>query len=161
MNETYTVAIADMKTAKNSGTLITYALGSCVGVSMYDPIMKVAGLLHIILPQSNNRMNEPFPYKFADTGIAQMIKDLTRLGGNRRNFVCKIAGGAKMFKGENTSFLGNIGERNIETVKQSLMREGLRIKSEDVGGGYARTMSVDVKTGDVFVRTIGRPQTKL
>ncbi len=157
MGDKYAVQIADMKLAQRNGTLITYALGSCVGVCIYDPAIKLAGLLHVILPTSSTA-REPFPYKFADTGVVEMLRQMAKHGGAKRNYICKIAGGAKMFTAQNSSFLGNIGQRNIEVVKQTLIREGVRISGEDTGGSVARTMSIEVPTGEVYVRSIGKTQ---
>ncbi len=150
------VNIADMKIGKQNDVLITYALGSCVGISLYDPAIKLASLLHIMLP-SALRQNEIQVYKFADIGIRKMIMEMNQNGGIRSRYVCKIAGGAKMFDTfENTS-LGNIGQRNIEAVKAMLKLEHIPIVGQEVGGGIARTMSIEAATGRVNIRTIGRP----
>ncbi len=152
-----TVDIADMKIARQGETLITHALGSCVGICIYDPAVKIAALIHIMLPKTL-RNNEPQIYKFADTGIRETLKKLEMMGGSKRRFRCKIAGGAKMFATLDSSNLGNIGQRNIESVQGILMREQIPIVAREVGGGIARTMIVDVATGNVKIRTIGRPE---
>lgn len=140
------------------GLLITYALGSCVGVAMYDPVARLGGLLHIMLPSAEHASVDNI-YKFADTGIQEMLRKMQVFGGMRSRFVCKIAGGAKMFEMQGN--LGNIGQRNIESVQNCLRREGIRLSKQDVGANYARTMSLDVETGVVKVRTYGRPEITL
>ena len=155
MENRLTIGIADMKIAQHSGTLITYALGSCIGICLYDPVIKLGGLLHIMLPL-NMETGRKNPLKYADTGLAEMLRQMEAKGANRSRLVVKIAGGAKMFEVTGGS-LGNIGLRNIESVKIQMKKQGLRIANEDVGGTVARTMSMDVETGAITVRSYGRP----
>ncbi len=156
METKLTIGIADMKFAKSSGTLITYALGSCIGICLYDPAVKLGGLLHIMLPL-NMEAGRKNPLKYADTGIAEMIRQMESKGANRSRLVVKIAGGAKMFEVSGGA-LGNIGQRNIESVRVQMKKFGLRIANEDVGGSVARTLLLDVGTGAVSVRSYGRPE---
>ncbi len=157
MEKKISVGIADMKMTRQEGTLITYALGSCIGVSFYDPMIKLGALLHIMLPEKSGAKDGNV-YKFADTGIHETLRKLTAFGATKSRMVCKIAGGAKMFEMKGGGGLGNIGERNAQTVKRVLMSEGLRVYSEDVGANYARTMLMDVATGQVYIRSAGRPE---
>ena len=156
MESKLTIGIADMKFAQTSGTLITYALGSCIGICLYDPVIKLGGLLHIMLPL-NMETGRKNPLKYADTGMAEMIRQMEAKGANRARIVAKIAGGAKMFEVTGGA-LGNIGQRNIESVRVQMKKHGLRIANEDVGGTVARTMSMDVATGAISVRSYGRPE---
>lgn len=157
MGKQISVGIGDMKIARQEGVLITYALGSCIGISFYDPMIKLGALLHIMLPERNN-INDKNTFKYADSGIAETLKKLYAFGAVRGRLVCKIAGGAKMFEMKGPGGLGNIGERNAKKVKEILMREGLRIVSEDTGANYARTMLLEVDTGQVKVRTAGKKE---
>ena len=157
MEKKISVGIADMKMTRQEGILITYALGSCIGVSFYDPMIKLGALLHIMLPEKSGAKDGNV-YKFADTGIHETLRKLTAFGATKSRMVCKIAGGAKMFEMKGGGGLGNIGERNAQTVKRVLMSEGLRVYSEDVGANYARTMLMDVATGQVYIRSAGRPE---
>jgi len=138
MDKEIKVGIADLKVARRQGLLITYALGSCIGVALYDPVIKLGGLLHIMLPS------------------AEMLRKMQIFGGMKSRYICKIAGGAKMFEMQGS--LGNIGQRNIESVQNTMRREGIRIVRQDVGANYARTMSVEVETGIVKIRSYGRPE---
>lgn len=156
MTKKISVGIADMKIARQEGTLITYALGSCIGIAFYDPMIKLGALLHIMLPENNQTDKNVF--KFADSGIRETLRKLYAFGATKRRLVCKIAGGAKMFEMKGPGGLGNIGERNAQNVKRVLTAEGLRIVSEDTGANYARTMSLDVATGQVYIRSAGRPE---
>ena len=157
MEKKISVGIADMKMTRQEGILITYALGSCIGVSFYDPMIKLGALLHIMLPEKSGAKDGNV-YKFADTGIRETLRKLSAFGATKSRMVCKIAGGAKMFEMKGGGGLGNIGERNAQNVKRILMSEGLRVSSEDVGANYARTMLLDVATGQVYIRSAGRPE---
>lgn len=155
------IGIADMKVARREGILITHALGSCIGITIYDPMIKLGALIHIMLPTATGAKSASV-FRFADTGIRETLRKLGAFGGTKSRYVCKIAGGAQMFAvsgGGGT--LGNIGQRNIESVKKVLHEEGIRIAREDVGGNYARTMLMDVSTGEVKLRTIGKPEITL
>ena len=160
MEKKISVGIADMKMTRQEGILITYALGSCIGVSFYDPMIMLGALLHIMLPEKSGAKDGNV-YKFADTGIHETLRKLSAFGATKSRMVCKIAGGAKMFEMKGGAGLGNIGERNAQNVKRILMSEGLRVYSEDVGANYARTMLLDVATGQVYIRSAGRPEKML
>ena len=155
MGKQVSVGIADMKILRQEGVLITYALGSCIGISFYDPMLKLGALLHIMLPEGR-QIGGANLMKYADTGIRETLRKLNAFGGTNRRMVCKIAGGAKMFEMKGPGGLGNIGERNAAMVKRVLMAEGLRIAGEDTGGTYARTMQLDVASGEVRIRTVGK-----
>lgn len=149
------IGIGDMNILRQEGTLITYALGSCVGITLYDPMIKLGGLLHIMLPQAGNQRNST-PYKFADTGIQEMLRKMSVFGGVKNRYICKIAGGAQMFS--MTGPIGNIGERNVVMVRKILGEQNITISGEDVGKNIARTMLIDVATGQVKVRTMGHKE---
>lgn len=148
------MGIADMKLLEKEGSLITYALGSCIGISFYDPQIKLASLLHILLPEAQN-LSETQVYKFADTGIRKTLKELQLKGGNKRRYLCKLAGGAEMFKLSGNSPVANIGQRNLESVCHILRQEGIYIAAQEVGGNIARTMILEAETGVVRIRTHG------
>lgn len=147
-----------MKIARREGTLITYALGSCVGITFYDPMIKLGALVHILLPEAGENAAGNI-FKFADTGIKETLRKLEVFGGVKSRYQCKIAGGAKMF--EMSAGIGNIGERNVKMVEKVLAEEHIRVMAKDVGANYARTMLLDVTTGTVKVRTSGRNETIL
>ena len=150
-----TIGIADMKMARGDGTLITYALGSCIGICLYDPVIKLGSLIHIMLPL-NMETGRANTMKYADTGIRETIKQMEAKGASKARLTAKIAGGAKMFEITGGSF-GNIGQRNIESVHMVLKREGIRLLKEYVGGSVARTLSFDVATGEALIRSHGKP----
>lgn len=152
-----TIGIADMKMARNEGVLITYALGSCIGICLYDPFIKLGALVHIMLP-INMETNRTSPLKYADTGIRLTLRKMEQQGAKRARIVAKIAGGAKMFDVSNNGSLGNIGQRNIDSVHRILQQERIRLLREDVGGSTARTLFFDVATGEGCIKIYGKEE---
>ena len=160
MEKQLVVGIGDMKLGRQEGTIITYALGSCIGIALYDPMIKLGALVHIMLPERVN--SDANIFKYADTGVRETLRKLYAYGAVKHRMTAKIAGGAKMFdmKGK-SSAMGNIGERNAQMVKRVLMQEGIRIVKEDTGANYVRTMSIDLASGMVLVKTFGRPELRM
>lgn len=155
MAEKKIIGIADMKLAKVDGMLVTYALGSCIGICLYDLVIKLGALVHIMLPL-NMEAGRKNPMKYADTGIKETLRQMEAMGARRNRITAKIAGGAKMF--ESNGSVGNIGQRNIESVHLNLKKEGIHLLKEDVGGAVARTLLFDVGSGLCCVRSYGRPE---
>lgn len=149
-----TVGIADMKLLQNDGILITYALGSCIGLCFHDPRLRLGALLHIMLPL-NMEAGRTHPLKYADSGIKETLRQMEARGASRSRMTVKIAGGAKMFE-VSGSGLGNIGQRNIESVHAILKRENIRLLAENVGGTVARTLLFDVASGQACIRSYGQ-----
>ena len=156
MGDKLVIGIADMKMAKGQGMLVTYALGSCIGICLYDPVIKLGALVHIMLPV-NMEAGRKNVMKYGDTGIRETLKQMEAKGASRSRITAKIAGGAKMFEDGGGS-LGNIGQRNIESVRLNLKKEGIRLLKEDVGGAVARTLLFDVNSGLGCVRCYGRQE---
>ncbi len=150
------VGMADYKVGRGPSKLISYGLGSCIGISLYDPQTKIGGLLHIMLPDSSQARASDNPAKFADTGIPLMLNDVISLGASRSRLVAKIAGGAQMFAFANATDIMRVGNRNADAAKQILRRNGIRVIAEDTGGNYGRTVQIDLDTGVYKVKTIDR-----
>ena len=157
MADKLVVGIADMKMASREGMLITYALGSCVGICLYDPVLHLAALVHVMLPL-NMETGRKSPLKYADSGIRETLRQMEARGAKRSRITAKIAGGARMFDVPGSGSLGNIGQRNIESVHMTLKREGVKLLKEDVGGSVARTLIFDAATGQACVRSYGKPE---
>lgn len=157
MENKQTVGIADMKMGRSEGTLITYALGSCIGICLYDPVLRIGSLTHIMLPL-NMETGRDHAFKYADSGVREALNQMVRLGAARPRIVAKMAGGAKMFELTGNSAIGNIGQRNSDSVRMMLKREGIRLIAEDVGGTNARTLSFDLATGQASIRSYGHPE---
>lgn len=157
MEDKLVIGIADMKMEKERGMLVTYALGSCIGICFYDAKIKLGAMVHIMLP-INMETGRTHTMKYADTGIRETIRLMEAKGALRSRITAKIAGGAKMFSVSGGGALGNIGQRNIESVHLCLKRENIRILREDVGGSSARTLLFDVSNGMGCVRCYGKPE---
>lgn len=159
MSKTITVGISDLNVARNGDILVTYALGSCIGICLYDTVRKVAGLSHIMLPTSvgfNAAGDQAL--KFADLAIVRLIEQMERLGAKRICMKAKLAGGAQMFAGVGNSNLANIGERNIIAVRQELHRLSIPILVEDTGKNYGRTLYFDSTDGSMLIKSVNRGQ---
>ena len=150
------VGMADYKVGRAPSILISYGLGSCIGISLYDPQTKIGGLLHIMLPDSTQARASDNPAKFADTGLPLMLNDVIAMGASKSRLVAKIAGGAQMFAFSNATDIMRVGNRNAETVKKILQRMGIRLIAEDTGGNYGRTVQIDLSNGVYKVKTIDR-----
>ena len=157
MSDKLVVGIADMKMAQYEGMLVTYALGSCIGICLYDPGLRLAALVHVMLPL-NMETGRRSPMKYADTGIRETLRQMEARGARRSRMVAKIAGGARMFEVAGGGSLGNIGQRTIESVHMTLKREGIKLLREDVGGTVARTLLFDAESGEACIRSYGRPE---
>ena len=149
------VAVSDAKVSGDVGTLlVTYALGSCIGVCLHDGTAGLAGLLHYQLPSSalNPDRAREHPMMFADTGLAQLLQAMERQGGVGRRMTVKLAGGAAML---NDSKMFSIGRRNYTAIRKVLWEHGMLIHREDVGGDAPRTVSLRVADGAVTVKANG------
>lgn len=156
----FTVGISDLKVCRSPDVLVTYALGSCVGICMIDELSRVGGLSHIMLPDSTQSSSgKDMPMRFADTAIPLLISKMVALGAKRSNLKAKIAGGAVMFATTNDRF--NIGERNIVAVTDALRKEGIPIVARDVGLNYGRTVFFYPETGIMEVKAAAKGTTQL
>ena len=155
MSKTIVIGISDLNIALKGDVLVTYALGSCVGICLYDPISKIAGLSHIMLPTSSDFSNSnAVKEKFADTAIEILLQKMLLNGAMKLRIRAKIAGGAQMFSNMNNLSLAGIGERNVIAVKQELMRLRIPIVAEDTGKNYGRTVSFDSDEGIMKVKSV-------
>lgn len=150
------VGMADLKVAKAPTILTTIGLGSCIGIALYDTRAKVAGLAHIMLPDSTAIASNTNPAKFADTAVIKLISDMSKLGAVQRNIVAKIAGGAQMFNFTSTNESLRVGDRNIEATKRVLMLQRIPLLAEDTGKSFGRTVELDAVTGKLLIKTIGQ-----
>ncbi len=151
-----TVAIADLAAVRgDSGdVIVTYALGSCVGVCLYDRRTRVSGMAHVMLPWSKEAFKGDNMRRYADTALTELIGMMVSLGSAKSDIYAKIAGGAQMFGAVSGTF--NIGERNIAAVHHILGAYDIPIVAEDVGGTYARTLYLHTDTGTAEVKTAAR-----
>lgn len=150
------VGIADLNIVKYPGTIRTSGLGSCVGVVLYDELKKIAGMVHIMLPESSlDRSGKMNHAKYADSGIYALMEMLKVEGVRPMTLKAKIAGGSQMFKfGSNDTL--RIGPRNVDAVKQELKRLSIPILAEETGGSSGRTIEFNPETSMLSVRTVNK-----
>lgn len=156
MGNVVKVGMADLNICKSPDVITTLGLGSCIGLTLYDPVTKIGGMVHYMLPDSKQVRNNENIAKFADTGIDELLRKVVAAGANRQRLVAKIAGGAKMFETGGNSTIGNIGERNAEAAKQILRQKGIRLVAEDTGLNYGRTVELHCETGDFYIKSVGK-----
>ena len=161
MAELIRVGMADYKVGRAPASLISYGLGSCIGISLYDPQAKVGGLLHIMLPDSTQARPTDNPAKFADTGLPLMLQKVLDLGASRSRLMAKMAGGAQMFAFANATDIMRVGARNAEAAKKILQDMNIRLIAEDTGGTYGRTVQIDLETGVYKVKTIDKGEKEI
>jgi chemotaxis protein CheD len=155
------VGMADFKVARNPASLISYGLGSCVGIALYDTVTRIGGLAHIMLPDSTQARSADNPAKFADTALPLMLNEMLKMGAVRNRISAKIAGGAQMFTFTNATDIMRVGERNTEAVKNVLKQIDIKIVAEDNGGNYGRTVELQLDTGIYRVKTIDKGEKEL
>lgn len=156
MSNLIKVGMADFKVGLAPGIIISYGLGSCIGISMYDHQTHIGGLLHIMLPDSKQSRAVGNPAKFADTGIPLLLEEMLKQGASRSRIVAKIAGGAQMFAFANSTEIMRVGERNAKSTKEVLKKLGIRLVAEDTGSNYGRTVQIDLSNGVYTVKTMDR-----
>jgi len=141
-------------------TLVTYALGSCIGVTIYDPAVKIGGLLHFMLPESalDPQKAQKNPWMFADTGIPLFFKEAYRLGAEKKRMLVKIAGGSQIM---DDSQYFNIGKRNYLALRKIFWANNVLIRGEEVGGHTNRTLRLDVANGRVWLKNAGGGEREL
>lgn len=157
MSKIIKVGMADLNVCVSPDGITTIGLGSCVGIALRDPVTKIGGLAHVMLPDSSAiKSNTNIP-KFADTGIEELVKRVVAMGASRTRLVAKIAGGAQMFAFQSKSAMVRVGERNVEASKKKLAELRIKILAEDTGDSYGRTVIFYPETGDFVIRAVGKP----
>lgn len=150
------VKMADMQIAQAPNILKTLGLGSCVGVCIYDPILRIGGMVHIMLPFMGDYRDKSNVAKYADSGVWALIEQLQMRNAIKSRMIAKIAGGAQMFAVPNDSKVMKIGERNVTVVKSVLHDASIPIEGEDIGGNYGRTIEFCCKYGCLKIKSLGR-----
>ncbi len=155
------VGIADMRVSKDpTDTLVTFSLGSCIGLSVYDPVAHVGGLLHFMLPEKSLDPEKAVqkPFMFCDTGVPLLFKSCYALGAQKSRMIVKAAGGAQILD-DNGYF--NIGKRNHMMLRKLLWKNNVLISAEAVGGNVNRTMYLDIRDGRSWIKLSGKDMVEL
>lgn len=151
------VGVADMKISEHQDDqLITYALGSCLGITIYDPVAHVGGMLHVMLPLSTIDPSKAAenPSMFVDTGVPRLFLSCYKAGAQKQRLIMKVAGGASVNSNTDEDHF-QIGKRNFVMLRKLLWKNGVLLKAHDVGGTLSRTMMLDINTGDVSLKVKG------
>ena len=156
MNNQIIIGISDLNVVAAPDVLISYALGSCVGICLFDRLVRVAGLAHILLPSRVAFKNQGNIMKFADTATVELVNRMEAIGARRLRMVAKIAGGAQMFANQGISDAAQIGRRNVVETKQVLEFLSIKIIAEDTGSNYGRTIEFFAETGILRVKSISQ-----
>jgi chemotaxis protein CheD len=149
------VDIADMKASSDpAAELVTYSLGSCLGVTIYDPVVRVGGMAHFMLPLSamDTEKAAARPFMYVDYGMVRFLEKIFGMGARKERCVVKVAGGSQVL---DTNDLFRIGQRNYTVLRKILWKNGMMLKSEDVGGALSRTLRLELATGRVTVKAQG------
>ena len=149
------VGIGQMKISDQPSVILTAPnLGSCLGIAVYDPIKKIGGMIHCLLPFSKNNPEkaQKEPHHFVDTGFVDMLQELIRRGCEKKNLMISVAGGSNI-NDENRVF--EIGAKNYTILKKVLWKNNLLLKGEDCGDSISRTVTLDISTGEVLVKSNG------
>lgn len=155
------VGVSDMKVSNRlDEVLVTYSLGSCIGVAIYDPVVKVGGLLHYLLPDSTTDRAKAAknPFMFADTGIPALFRETYKLGAKKQQMKVVVAGASHLL--DQQSFF-NIGKRNHLALKKIFFRNNVIINSQAVGGNVNRTVRLEIGSGDIYIKTSYQNERKI
>lgn len=159
MGEIIKVGMADLKTCTSPDGLTTLGLGSCIGIAIWDSAAGIGGLAHIMLPDSTAIRNSGQNIaKFADTGIAELVRQMELKGAKRMRMKAKLAGGATMFTATCKSDMVQVGLRNAEASARKLKELGIPVVAQDVGANYGRTVVFYPETGMYHIRAVGKPE---
>ncbi|WP_096154615.1 MULTISPECIES: chemotaxis protein CheD [Bacillus] len=151
------VGIAEANIVTPPKIIRTSGLGSCVGLVLFDIKKQVAGMVHVMLPESSLARTEGInKCKYADTGVEFLLETLLMNGASRRNLQAKMAGGAEMFRFSSTNDTLRIGPRNVQAVKERLRSFQIPLVSEDCGGNSGRTIEFDPSTGKLMIKTVNK-----
>jgi len=153
----YIVGVADMKiSAEKDDLIVTHALGSCLGITIYDPVACVGGMLHVMLPLSTIDPNKAAanPYMFVDTGVPRLFIECYKAGASKERLLVKAAGGACVHGNEEDDFF-QIGKRNFTLLRKLLWKNGVLLKAHDIGGNRSRNMTLEIGSGEVTVTVNG------
>ena len=152
------VRISEMKVLRGSGPLVILGLGSCVGLFIWDPVAKIGGCAHVMLPDSQTFSNRLIPAKFADTAVPTLVEIMVKEGADPDRLESKLTGGAAMFASASNPNLLPLGLRNVIAVREALRLAGVPLKAEDVGGVQGRTVGFQVADGKVLIKRVQQPE---
>lgn len=150
------VNIAEVKIEHSPNVLVTRGLGSCLGITVYDPLKKIGGMAHPMLPDIEVAKVKFNPARFVNSAIRKMVEDLEKEGGLRSRFVAKLFGGAHMFSFISADNILNVGQKNIDTAIEIFRELGIKVGAQETGGTFGRTVEFNLEDGKARVHTISQ-----
>jgi chemotaxis protein CheD len=158
-NKKIKVKIADIAVGTSPQILTTFGLGSCVAVMLYDPVAKVGGMNHFLLPtESSSSRGKKNPAKFSDSGIEILLRKINDLGGKKERLVAKLVGGANMFPSLTKN---SIGQKNVDAALKILNKHSITVSSMDTGGNWGRSVEFHLSDGNVIVKSYKRGEKRI
>lgn len=148
------IGLAEMKIAQAPAGLVTRGLGSCLGITIYDPLKKIGAMTHAMLPDIDKARIKSNPIRFVNSAIRKAVEGLEKLGSSRVHLVAKLFGGAHMFTFIASDSVLNVGQRNIEVAQSVLKELGIKVAAQEIGGTFGRTIELNLENGKVMVKTI-------
>ena len=163
MNENLlSIGLGEMQVSGDPGVvMVCYGLGSCIGLSLYDPVAKIGALAHIVLPDSSLSRAGDAESKYANSCVPFVLDKLLKKGAKANRLIIKIAGGAQVLQVAGLKNRLDIGARNTEAVREAMIKAGLTLKAQDVGGNFGRTMQFFINTGKITIKTVGKGEKEL
>jgi len=150
------VSIAEVKISQSPDVLVTRGLGSCLGITIYDPLKKTGGMAHAMLPDIEVAKVKSNPARFVNSVIKKLVEDLEGRGSLRSRLIAKLFGGAHMFSFISADNILNVGQKNIDTAIGVLKESGIKIGAQETGGTFGRTIEFNLENGVVRVHTISQ-----
>lgn len=161
MLNTVAVGLGELVISRSpNDVLVAYGLGSCLGIGMYDPLAKIAGLVHAVLPYHPNGNSQQSP-RYVDSGLVSLLVEMLRAGAERNRLIVRMVGGANMLVIPGFTQTFNIGSRNVEAAYHTLQMLNLKLTSQEVGGNMGRTLRFYVADGRMTIRTIGNQEREI
>ena len=156
LNTTIVASLGEICVSKEPGAILAcLGLGSCIGLCAYDPVAKVAGLAHIVLPESNRGSTGKIPGKYADTAVPMLFAEMGKYSAVKQRLVVKLVGGARMIQAAGFDPIFEMGARNLEMTVKALAAEGVRVAAAETGGNLGRSLWLEVSTGKLLTKTTG------
>ncbi len=150
------IGMAELSVCLPPDNITTLGLGSCIGCVIYDPVSKISGMVHVMLPDSTKIRNNENVAKFADLGVKALLDAVIKAGAVKTRLQAKLAGGAQMFAFNTNNEMLRVGERNAEAVVKKLKELGIPIKAMDTGGTVGRTIEFYTETCDLVIKSVGK-----
>jgi chemotaxis protein CheD len=157
LDEHYYVRISEMKVLRGQGTFVILGLGSCIGLFLRDPIAKVGGCAHVMLPDSMVFAEKKGPSRYADTAVPALLSAMVKEGADAKRTEAKVIGGANMFISATNPDLLPLGLRNVIAVREALRLAEIPLVAEDVGGNHGRTAHFKVEDGLILIKRVQQP----